>query len=86
LEWDGTHLWANRWKTDEIVRIDPVCRRVDGVVDASSLEALARSTASASEGGAIDVLNGIAKVPDTDQFLVTGKLWPSIYRVRFVRA
>ena len=86
LEWDGTHLWANRWRTDEIVRIDPTCRRVDGVVDASSLESLARADAAASGGPGIDVLNGIAKVPDTDQFLVTGKLWPSIYRVRFVPA
>jgi glutaminyl-peptide cyclotransferase len=30
-----------------------------------------------------DVLNGIAAVPGTDQFLLTGKYWPSLFRVRF---
>ena len=28
------------------------------------------------------VLNGIAKVPGSDTFLVTGKLWPNMYEVR----
>ncbi len=85
LEWDGTHLWANRWQTDEIVRIDPRCHRVDGVVDASSLTAAARLAPGAGAGG-IDVLNGIAHVPGTDRFLVTGKLWPVMFDVRFVPA
>ena len=32
-----------------------------------------------------DVLNGIAAVPGDDgTFLVTGKLWPVTFRVRFV--
>ncbi len=84
LEWDGTHLWANRWQTDEILRIDPACRRVDGVVDASALAADAAATSSAP--GDDDVLNGIAHLPGTDRFLVTGKLWPTLFEVRFVPA
>jgi glutamine cyclotransferase len=32
------------------------------------------------------VLNGIAAVPGTDEFLVTGKYWPTMYRVKFVPA
>ena len=32
---------------------------------------------------AADVLNGIAAVPGTDEFLVTGKNWPRLFRVRF---
>jgi glutaminyl-peptide cyclotransferase len=31
-----------------------------------------------------DVLNGIAAIPGTDQFLITGKRWSSLFRVRFV--
>jgi glutaminyl-peptide cyclotransferase len=85
LEWDGTHLWANRWQTDEIVRIDVACRRVDAVVDASSLSAEAADRAQA-DGSPIDVLNGIAHLSGTDRFLVTGKLWPVTYEVRFVPA
>lgn len=30
------------------------------------------------------VLNGIAYKPDTDTFLITGKLWPKLFEVRFV--
>lgn len=82
LEWDGDRIWANRWQTDEIVRIDPRCRAVDGVVDASRLTERAAQAASAP----IDVLNGIAHVPGSDRFLVTGKLWPVVYEVRFVPA
>lgn len=82
LEWDGEHVWANRWKTDEIVRIDPECHRVDAVVDATELAARAEELASPDEP--IDVLNGIALLPGTDRFLVTGKQWPVTFEVRFV--
>lgn len=85
LEWDGAHLWANRWQTDEILRIDPACRRVDGVVDAAALAADAAATGAAA-GDDVDVLNGIAHLPGTDRFLVTGKLWPTLFEVRFVPA
>jgi glutamine cyclotransferase len=77
LECVGDHVYANVWQTDEIVRIDLATGRVDAVVDASGLlPAHQRRTA--------DVLNGIAAVPGTDTFLITGKLWPSLFEVRFV--
>lgn len=84
LEWDGEHLWANRWRTDEIVRIDLRCGRVDGVVDATALRERAAASAEADEP--IDVLNGIAHLPGTDELLLTGKEWPSTYRVRVLPA
>jgi glutamine cyclotransferase len=85
LEWDGTSLWANRYQSDEILRIDPECWTVTGVVDMASLHQDASAAADAS-GDEIDVTNGIAHVPDTDRFLVTGKWWPLLYEVRFVPA
>jgi len=75
-------VWANRWQTDEILRVDLECSVVTGVLDASALAADAASAAKAS-GSTSDVLNGIAAVPGTDRFLVTGKLWPTYYEVRF---
>lgn len=80
LEWDGEHLWANRWKTDEIVRIDLRCHRVDAVVDAVAL----RRRVAVVADRPIDVLNGIAHEPGSDRFLVTGKNWPTMFEVRFV--
>ncbi len=83
LEWDGEHLWANRWRTDEIVRIDLECSRIDAVLDASELHQRAAAVASSSTQSDMDVLNGIAHV-DGDVFLVTGKRWPVMFRVRIV--
>ncbi|WP_086783295.1 glutaminyl-peptide cyclotransferase [Crossiella equi] len=77
LECAGGAVWANVWQTDEILRIDPATGAVTAVVDASRL------LPEAQRNGA-DVLNGIAAVPGTEEFLLTGKLWPSLFRVKFV--
>lgn len=73
LECVGGKVWSNVWKTDEIVRIDPATGKVTDTYDLASLK----------PSGDVDVLNGIAHVPGTDEFLVTGKNWPTIFRVRF---
>jgi glutaminyl-peptide cyclotransferase len=73
---DGA-VWANLWQTDTIVRIDPGTGKVEAVVDAAGL-------LTDSERAAADVLNGIAAVPGSDTFLITGKLWPTVFHVRFV--
>jgi glutamine cyclotransferase len=72
-------VYANIWETDEIVRIDPASGRVTATVDLAGL-------LSEEEREGVDVLNGIAAVPGTDEFLVTGKLWPTLFKVRFVTA
>jgi glutamine cyclotransferase len=77
-------VWANRWQSNEILRIDLECGVVTGVVDASELAADAKKLAGA--GVPPNVLNGIAALPGTDRFLVTGKLWSAYYEVRFRRA
>ena len=77
LECVGGQVWANVWQTDRIVRIDPATGQVTAVVDAAGLLDPTRRAAA-------DVLNGIAAVPGGDgEFLVTGKLWPVTFRVRF---
>jgi glutaminyl-peptide cyclotransferase len=68
---------ANIWTTDTVVRIDLGSGRVTAEVDLSGL-------LPAKQRASVDVLNGIAAVPGTDQFLVTGKRWPKLFRVRFV--
>jgi glutamine cyclotransferase len=76
LECVGGQVWANVWKTDRIVAIDPANGHVTAVVDASGL-------LPAGQRGGVDVLNGIAAV-GPGEFLLTGKLWPTSFRVRFV--
>lgn len=72
-------VYANVWQTDQIVVIDGESGRVTATIDASTLWDYM--------SGVIDpgaVLNGIAYDPTRDLFLVTGKLWPSAFEVRFV--
>ncbi|GAA3813506.1 glutaminyl-peptide cyclotransferase [Streptomyces chiangmaiensis] len=79
LECVGGAVYANVLFSDRIVRIDPATGAVTASIDASGL-----LHDDETVGGA--VLNGIAAVPGTDQFLVTGKFWPRMFRVEFVPA
>jgi glutaminyl-peptide cyclotransferase len=79
LECVGDSVYANIWQTDEIVRIDPRSGQVLAVIDASGLMPPAERRAHAA-----DVLNGIAYDAASETFLLTGKLWPTIFEVRFV--
>lgn len=81
LEFDGESIWANRYRSDELLRIDPRCSVVTGVADLAELRV---DAAEAADGGTIDVTNGVAHLPGTDRFLVTGKWWPTMYEVRLV--
>ena len=75
LECVDGQVWANIWQTDRIVRIDPADGRVTAVVDAAGLLDEGRRADA-------DVLNGIAALGG-GEYLVTGKLWPAAFRVRF---
>jgi glutaminyl-peptide cyclotransferase len=77
LECAGGAVWANVLGSDELVRIDPANGQVTASVDAAGL-------LPAADRPGTDVLNGIAAVPGTEEFLLTGKLWPTIFRVRLV--
>ena len=74
LECASGKVYANVWQSDEIVRIDPDDGVVDAVIDAAAL-------LPDREGA--DVLNGIAFLPDSGRFLLTGKLWPTTFEVSF---
>jgi glutaminyl-peptide cyclotransferase len=78
LECVGDDVYANVWQSDEIVRIDPATGRVTAVIDASGLLSPVEATRA-------DVLNGIAYRPETETFLLTGKLWPHVFEVELVR-
>lgn len=73
---DGS-VWANVWETDWIVRIDPTTGAVTGALDTTGL--LVPHPAATDRGA---VLNGIAKVPGSDTYLLTGKYWPQMVEVR----
>lgn len=72
---DGA-VWANIWQSSLIIQIDPATGDVIGVLNAATLT----PPSVAEDNNA--VLNGIAYDPADGTFLLTGKLWPSIFRVR----
>ncbi|MEM7092478.1 MAG: glutaminyl-peptide cyclotransferase [Actinomycetota bacterium] len=69
-------VWANIWRSDLIVQIDPGTGFVVAVVDASTLEQ--------PRTAPTEVLNGIAWDTESETWLVTGKFWSTLHRVRFV--
>lgn len=79
LECVGDAVYANVWFSDTILRIDPETGAVTAEIDASGL-------LTDEERRSADVLNGIAGLPHDEEFLITGKLWPHLFRVRFVPA
>lgn len=74
LECVGDEVLANQWQTDRIVRIDKGTGSVLTNIDASGL-------LTSEEEQTADVLNGIAHVPETGRYLITGKLWPRLFEV-----
>nr|WP_239552661.1 glutaminyl-peptide cyclotransferase [Oceanisphaera litoralis] len=77
----GDYIYANVWKEHRIVRIDKHSGRVDADIDTTPLLALSGRPADPEA-----VLNGIAHDPGRDEFYLTGKFWPRLFRVRFVPA
>jgi glutaminyl-peptide cyclotransferase len=74
LECVDGQVWANVWPTNTIARIDPATGMVNVIVDASKLW-------PGGQPANAQVLNGIAHI-DGEDFLLTGKFWPSTFRVR----
>ena len=66
------------WHTGFIVAIDPTDGVVRRVID---LRPLVETVQVQSHEA---VLNGIAHDPQTGRWFVTGKLWPSLFEVRFI--
>lgn len=77
LECVDDWIYANVYQRDVIVRIDKATGEVLGEIDLSSVPLSARKP-----GDIEAVLNGIAYVPETGVFLVTGKLWPNLLALR----
>jgi glutamine cyclotransferase len=80
LECVGNSIYANVWKTDTILRVNKVTGRVTAVIDASGL----LTPEEIAQAGPDGVLNGIAYDPTDGVFLITGKLWPRLFEVKFV--
>ncbi|MGB3465401.1 MAG: glutaminyl-peptide cyclotransferase [Cyclobacteriaceae bacterium] len=80
LEMINGYLYANVYRSDEILKIDISNGAVTGRIDLSGIFADRQNY-----GSTVDVLNGIAYLPKQDKMYVTGKLWPKLYEIELVQ-
>lgn len=77
LEFIDGQVFANIWKKDTIVRIDPDNGRVTGVIDV-------RGVYRSRYRGYEEVLNGIAYHAKDKKLYITGKNWPRLYEIELI--
>jgi len=79
LEYVRGDLFANIYRSDWIVRIDPATGQVREWLDLAGL------LPERERAPDTDVLNGIAFDQDTGDLLVTGKRWPTLFELHLQR-
>jgi len=77
LEYVNGLIYANVWMTNKVAVIDPITGKVVAEIDASNLVQLGK--------GSGDVLNGIAYRKESATYFMTGKYWPKLFEVNFVK-
>jgi glutamine cyclotransferase len=78
LEYIKGFIYANIYTKNTIVKIDPETGNVVAKMDLSDLTTEAKKRYAGSKE-----LNGIAYDPQSGRVLVTGKMWPTVYEIKF---
>ena len=78
LEYIHGFIYANIYQSHEIVKIDPTTGNVVGKLDLTNLF----QTSKTKNINSLET-NGIAYDSISDKVLVTGKMWPSMYEIKF---
>ena len=79
LEFIDGYIYANRWQTDYIFKIDTSNGHVVGKMDLTGLLPQYAPDTKYKEGA---VLNGIAYDSATKKLYITGKYWPKMFEMR----
>ncbi|MFW6025766.1 MAG: glutaminyl-peptide cyclotransferase [Candidatus Woesearchaeota archaeon] len=77
LEYIKGKIYANIWKKDYILIIEPQNGQVKGKIDLKNL-------IDKENQEDINVLNGIAYDQKNDRLFVTGKLWPYVFEIKLL--
>lgn len=77
LEYIEGFIYANVWRTNMIVKIDPQTGDIVGLLDLTELASMAHKKYSNSLE-----MNGIAYDPKTKNIYISGKMWPETYVIQ----
>jgi len=77
LEYVNGFIYANRWQTPYIFKIDAKSGSVVGKIDLTNID-----NQIAAKGEDTHEMNGIAFKKETSTLFVTGKKWPLIYELK----
>jgi glutamine cyclotransferase len=80
LEYIRGEIYANIWKSDDIVRISPRTGKVLGWINLAGI--IDKNELTNHDA----VLNGIAYDEAADRLFVTGKLWPKLFEIKVLPA
>lgn len=84
LEYVDGFIYANKWLTNYIIKIDPSTGKVVAKADFSYvLNKYAPGALTDAEQNSNSVLNGIAYDSVGKRFFITGKNWPKMFEVKF---
>lgn len=78
LEFINGYIFANRWQTDDILKIDTANGHVVGKMN---LQGLLQQYAAKEITNETNVLNGIAYDSTTKKLYITGKYWPKMFEM-----
>ena len=79
LEYIKGEIYANIWRSDRIVRLDPHTGKINAWIDMTGLHH------QGEEENPENCLNGIAYDAEQDRLFVTGKRWPQLFEIRLVK-
>lgn len=77
LEYHDNKIYANIWKENYIIIINPKTAEIINYLDLTKL-------LTEFDRRKINVLNGIAYYENNDSFLVGGKLWPQFFEIKIL--
>lgn len=83
LEYINGFVYANRWQTPYILKIDPNSGIVQASLDLSDVVNRIKNKIPGHDTGTEATLNGIAYDEVAKKIYITGKLWPELYEVQF---
>jgi glutamine cyclotransferase len=75
-------IYANVWRTEQIIKIDTTTGHVVARADLSTLRQRAGIAPMSNNPHGPDVMNGIAYDAANNHIFITGKNWPKLFEVR----